>query len=176
MRKDEKPQQEKFSGREVWDFINRKCASTYQDWCDRKGFDEMKFRVAVHETRSKRGKYRSQNTFQEVSFTASKADTATGGRQSRNVMAANGMDMAAIMTSQGCRCNVCKRDLIVYGYHADHIMPVSKGGPNEAWNIQFLCVTCNAKKSDKDPFEWSRGLGVRLPDEFLAEYRRVSKA
>lgn len=36
--------------------------------------------------------------------------------------------------------------------HFDHVIPVSKGGSNEAVNVQILCQTCNLKKSDKIAF------------------------
>jgi 5-methylcytosine-specific restriction endonuclease McrA len=31
----------------------------------------------------------------------------------------------------------------------DHILPKSKGGPDEIPNYQMMCCTCNAKKADK---------------------------
>lgn len=33
--------------------------------------------------------------------------------------------------------------------HMDHIVPASKGGPSNRQNLQFLCASCNLKKSNK---------------------------
>jgi 5-methylcytosine-specific restriction endonuclease McrA len=46
----------------------------------------------------------------------------------------------------GFKCLCCgeKKPL-----EADHVIPVSKGGTSWLWNIQPLCRSCNAKKSDK---------------------------
>jgi 5-methylcytosine-specific restriction endonuclease McrA len=33
--------------------------------------------------------------------------------------------------------------------HIDHIIPISKGGHSEPFNLQTLCRTCNLSKSDK---------------------------
>lgn len=45
------------------------------------------------------------------------------------------------------RCAACDRlgDLV-----ADHVIPLSKGGPNSIENIQPLCQPCNNKKYTKD--------------------------
>jgi 5-methylcytosine-specific restriction endonuclease McrA len=36
----------------------------------------------------------------------------------------------------------------------DHIIPVSKGGPDIPANIVPACKTCNSSKQDRDIFEW----------------------
>lgn len=46
----------------------------------------------------------------------------------------------------GGRCIKCGSSQNI---HFDHIIPFSKGGSNEADNIQILCSRCNIKKSDK---------------------------
>jgi hypothetical protein len=35
--------------------------------------------------------------------------------------------------------------------HVDHIIPQSKGGLTEDWNLQCLCIDCNLGKSNRDP-------------------------
>jgi 5-methylcytosine-specific restriction endonuclease McrA len=47
----------------------------------------------------------------------------------------------------GFKCLCCgeKKPL-----EADHVIPVSKGGPSWLWNIQPLCVSCNNSKKVKE--------------------------
>ena len=50
-----------------------------------------------------------------------------------------------ILARDGYSCNYCgsEYDLVI-----DHIWPVAKGGWREDSNLQVLCRSCNAKKSD----------------------------
>jgi len=50
------------------------------------------------------------------------------------------------------RDNGCCADCgSTYKIEYDHIIPVSKGGSNSPKNIELLCLSCNRKKSDKNP-------------------------
>lgn len=46
----------------------------------------------------------------------------------------------------GFKCLCCGQ---VKPLTADHVIPVSKGGPSWLWNIQPLCGPCNSKKGNK---------------------------
>jgi 5-methylcytosine-specific restriction endonuclease McrA len=74
-------------------------------------------------------------------------------------------DVRSIFTSQRGLCASCKTRLIVDGankYHVDHIVPLSRGGSNDKYNIQCLCQTCNVRKNAKDPIEWANQNGKLL--------------
>lgn len=58
-------------------------------------------------------------------------------------------DIERLFDEQDGFCLACRGDLVVLGYHVDHIHPVSKGGSNSPENLQLLCPTCNRKKSNK---------------------------
>ncbi len=47
-------------------------------------------------------------------------------------------------------------------FHIDHIVPLSKGGANEDWNIQLLRSSCNLRKNAKDPIEYMQENGFLL--------------
>jgi 5-methylcytosine-specific restriction endonuclease McrA len=42
-------------------------------------------------------------------------------------------------------------------YHADHVVPLSRGGSNDISNIVLACPFCNESKGAKSPHEWARG-------------------
>lgn len=38
----------------------------------------------------------------------------------------------------------------------DHVIPVSKGGPNEVSNLVACCLSCNSSKSNRSLHVWNR--------------------
>ena len=49
------------------------------------------------------------------------------------------------------RCVCCgRRAQNELTLHVDHIVPVSRGGPNSIENLQTLCDECNQGKIDRD--------------------------
>lgn len=49
----------------------------------------------------------------------------------------------------GNKCVSCKRDIDKIFVTADHVIPLTKGGPNTIDNIQVLCRSCNSIKRDR---------------------------
>lgn len=48
-------------------------------------------------------------------------------------------------------CQICKKKVSEREFHADHVIPYSKGGPTELWNGQVLCPQCNLRKGSSSP-------------------------
>ena len=55
-----------------------------------------------------------------------------------------------VLARQHNRCNICKKGLDPRAIHFDHIKEYSKGGKTDISNIQALCPTCHAKKTNRD--------------------------
>lgn len=55
---------------------------------------------------------------------------------------------------QGGKCWWCKAELNGI-FHADHHIPLAKGGTNDANNIVCACPDCNNQKSAKMPWEFA---------------------
>lgn len=70
-------------------------------------------------------------------------------------------DLKRIYETQRGKCACCSRPL-KGGWHADHIMPLVRGGTNERRNIQILCPPCNLEKHAKDPIDFMRSKGFLL--------------
>jgi len=70
-------------------------------------------------------------------------------------------DVARINSLQRFKCAICKTST-KKSFHIDHVMPLSKGGSNDAGNIQLLCAPCNLKKSAKHPIDYMQQLGYLL--------------
>jgi 5-methylcytosine-specific restriction endonuclease McrA len=64
-------------------------------------------------------------------------------------------DIALLMLQQNgfCACG-CGVSLDVRGFEVDHMIPLSRGGPNTPDNLQLLTVRCNRSKNDKTMEEW----------------------
>jgi diadenosine tetraphosphate (Ap4A) HIT family hydrolase len=56
------------------------------------------------------------------------------------------------------RCELCGVSADVRALEVDHIVPRSRGGTDEADNLQALCYRCNAMKRDRDDTDF-RGVG-----------------
>ena len=61
-------------------------------------------------------------------------------------------DLSRQFHAQGGKCAYCMVDLNITGFHADHVIPLSKGGHNTKDNIVLACPTCNQKKGDREDF------------------------
>lgn len=53
----------------------------------------------------------------------------------------------------GFICTYCGAD-DRYVLHCDHIVPISRGGPNLIENLTTACEYCNSAKCDRLPQEW----------------------
>jgi hypothetical protein len=53
--------------------------------------------------------------------------------------------------SRGHSCVYCGS---ASGIQLDHVIPISKGGPDTADNMVMVCRACNASKGDKDLYHW----------------------
>jgi 5-methylcytosine-specific restriction endonuclease McrA len=63
-------------------------------------------------------------------------------------------DVTAKYAQQSGRCWWCGKSL-ADGYHADHLVPLAKGGSNAATNIVLACPTCNRSKHAKMPYQFN---------------------
>lgn len=59
------------------------------------------------------------------------------------------------------KCYYCRKRLNKSDWHADHVIPLSRGGSNHISNIVITCPTCNLRKHNKLVHEW-HGSGGRL--------------
>ena len=70
-------------------------------------------------------------------------------------------DVVSLLKSQHGKCAYCRLS-INKEYHIDHIMPLSRNGGNDKYNIQLLCPTCNLQKRDKHPIDFMQQRGFLL--------------
>lgn len=65
-------------------------------------------------------------------------------------------ELKAQMYRQKSRCYYCKTKL-GETWHADHVVPLARGGTNEISNIVIACPACNMHKQARLPHEWFEG-------------------
>lgn len=72
-------------------------------------------------------------------------------RQTRRARSIRGSVRKEVMARDNYQCRYCgaTNDLAI-----DHIFPFSRGGSNEADNLQVLCRSCNSSKGDAIPKEF----------------------
>jgi 5-methylcytosine-specific restriction endonuclease McrA len=70
-------------------------------------------------------------------------------------------EIEALHARQNGRCVYCSLRL-GKKYHADHIVPLSRGGSNWITNIQLTCGPCNNRKRATDPVTYARRLGLLI--------------
>jgi len=51
-------------------------------------------------------------------------------------------------------CHWCKNQFAPSKCHADHVMPLSKGGDHSMENLVIACASCNHRKNAKTPDDW----------------------
>lgn len=68
-------------------------------------------------------------------------------------------EIGLLLCEQDARCAICGV-LLSGAYHIDHKNPVSRGGTNDIWNLQILCVSCNTRKSSKTDAEYREMLTI----------------
>lgn len=70
-------------------------------------------------------------------------------------------DVHEMVAAQKGKCINCLKP---FGekFHVDHIVPLSRGGPNIRSNLQILCPFCNISKHAADPIEWAQRNGRLL--------------
>lgn len=126
----------------------------YDPWCPSRGINEAIMREKVSELKSKMriDKMHGRNSRNPDSRTFSKSQ------------------IIGKMELQGKKCNGCGCWLREDDVCGDHIIPYSRGGVTELWNLQALCTSCNQSKKAKDPLIWARDMGVELPKEFIDKY------
>jgi 5-methylcytosine-specific restriction endonuclease McrA len=69
-------------------------------------------------------------------------------------------EIQKLLSLQKNTCIVCRKKLTKY--HVDHVIPLSKGGDHNFFNVQILCQPCNQAKHNKDPINFMQSQGYLL--------------
>ena len=64
-------------------------------------------------------------------------------------------DVSLILKNQSYKCWWCGKSVKSKKYHVDHIIPLSKGGSDNAANLCIACPECNMSKGSKTSQEYA---------------------
>lgn len=81
-------------------------------------------------------------------------------RRCRQIEAAGSFtksQISAILKAQNFCCSYCDA---TENLHLDHAMPLSRGGSNWPWNLQWLCAFHNLSKRDKTDSEYRQEINL----------------
>lgn len=59
-----------------------------------------------------------------------------------------------VSSAERLKCGICGRNMSKNDRSIDHIIPLSKGGSNEIWNLRIVHLVCNIRKNRKMPHEF----------------------
>lgn len=66
---------------------------------------------------------------------------------------ANRIPRFQIMARDDFRCIYCGATPLTTELHIDHVIPKSRGGTDDTWNLATSCIPCNLSKSNSLPTE-----------------------
>ena len=72
-------------------------------------------------------------------------------------------------------CYLCLKPVTKDEMEVDHIVPLSKGGPNHIINCVSSCRNCNRKKYDKIDNRTFRGIIFKIKEELILCFISVIK-
>lgn len=62
------------------------------------------------------------------------------------------LNIRRLLVDQHGLCAYCGQPMAFY--HVDHVVPLAKGGGNDAANLALACPACNMAKGDMGLLEW----------------------
>ena len=138
------------------DAINKCQKEARQEHIEKARQREREYNEAHREERNKYTKF-WRDTYPERRKTAmrnaiAKRKGASGKHSEREVR-------EQFDRQQG-KCYYCQCSLGGYKeptWHADHVVPLSRGGSNSIDNIVAACINCNLRKHNRLPHEWPIG-------------------
>lgn len=147
--------QRKETGRR-WAKANPHKAREYRKRWGQRNPDRLKeYQEKYREKRRLYDKKRSKERYEKVKNTESyraRGAVARHRRRARLKMAEGNFtkeEWMALKAHYQYTCLCCHRKEPDIKLHADHVIPLAKGGSNYISNIQPLCCSCNTSKKDK---------------------------